>query len=98
MFLCPRLGNAWALPIAEALCHGRQVICSDREAYREASCGRATFLDPLDERAWAAALRLAAAGPRAEISDEITPTWHTALVAVKGGILSLFDHAPQRRA
>src|SRR5262249_27784009 len=93
MLLYPRLEDSWGLPIPEALSHGRLVICSDRPVNREASCGRAVFLDPLDRRGWTAAIRGAAAGARVERDGVGPTTWDTAAASVRTGLLSVLDRA-----
>jgi glycosyltransferase involved in cell wall biosynthesis len=54
--LLPSLAEGFGLPVVEALCLGTPVVASDLPALREISCGVAELLDPMDGRAWLAAL------------------------------------------
>jgi glycosyltransferase involved in cell wall biosynthesis len=50
-FVFPSLYEGWGMPAAEAAASGCPVICSDRGALREATCGTAVYLkDPRDSR------------------------------------------------
>jgi glycosyltransferase involved in cell wall biosynthesis len=47
--LAPSLDEGLNLPVAEALAHGSNVLCSDIEVHREFYGGRVRFFDPLNE-------------------------------------------------
>jgi glycosyltransferase involved in cell wall biosynthesis len=55
--LMPSFAEGFGLPIIEALEAGTPVIASDLAVYREVVGGIPTYLDPLDEGAWEAAIR-----------------------------------------
>jgi len=80
--LLPSFAEGFGLPVAEALAAGLPVLCSDLPALREAGGGIPDYLDPLDGRAWAAAIRdyarpgsPARAAQLARLSGWHPPTW-----------------------
>lgn len=52
----PSLHEGFGLPVAEAMAAGRPVVCSDLPVLREIAGDAATYFEPRDERAIAAAL------------------------------------------
>jgi|GEM_PF-3185188 len=50
--LFPSFTEGWGMPLVEAQSLGTPVICSDIDVFREASSGRATFINPLDALSW----------------------------------------------
>lgn len=62
--LAPSFAEGYGMPIAEALSLGTPVIASDILPHREVARGAAVLLDPLDGRAWLAAIAAHAAKPR----------------------------------
>jgi glycosyltransferase involved in cell wall biosynthesis len=82
--LLPSFAEGFGMPVTEALAAGIPVICSDIPALREAACGYADYLDPLDGPAWIdAVLDYARPGSprRAAQTDRIVawtpPSWQT---------------------
>jgi glycosyltransferase involved in cell wall biosynthesis len=55
--LYPSLYEGWGLPVSESLAHGKFCLASDSSSLPEAGQGLARHLDPLDFRAWDAAIR-----------------------------------------
>lgn len=51
--LYPSLYEGWGLPVAEALLHGKLVLCSNKASLPEVGLDLVTYLDPTDARAWA---------------------------------------------
>ena len=54
--LFPSFGEGWGMPLVEAITLGVPVICSDMPVFREASQGKAHFIDPLDAKGWSEAI------------------------------------------
>jgi glycosyltransferase involved in cell wall biosynthesis len=54
--LMPSFAEGFGLPVAEALALGTPVIASDLPVFREFAADIPTYLDPLDDRAWEAAI------------------------------------------
>ncbi|MGC1303042.1 MAG: glycosyltransferase, partial [Caulobacteraceae bacterium] len=54
--LMPSFAEGYGLPVVEALALGAPVIASDLAALREAGGAAPDYLDPLDGRAWTAAI------------------------------------------
>jgi len=50
--LFPSFDEGWGLPIVESLALGVPVICSDIPVHRECSQGYASYIDPIDAKAW----------------------------------------------
>ena len=55
--LYPSLYEGWGLPVSESLAHGKFCLASDSSSLPEAGQGLARHLDPMDFRAWEAAIR-----------------------------------------
>jgi glycosyltransferase involved in cell wall biosynthesis len=54
--LVPSFAEGFGLPLAEGLCSGVPVICSDIPPFREVGGEAPEYLDPLDLRAWLGAV------------------------------------------
>jgi glycosyltransferase involved in cell wall biosynthesis len=61
--LYPSLYEGWGLPISESLNHGKLCLASDSSSLPEAGQGLARHFDPLDFRAWEAAIRELVSSP-----------------------------------
>ena len=61
--LYPSLYEGWGLPVSESLAHGKLCLASDSSSLPEAGQGLARHLDPLDFRAWEAAIRELVSSP-----------------------------------
>ena len=49
----PSFYEGWGLPVAEALCHGKLVICSDRGSLPEVGQDLVYYADPYNPHEWA---------------------------------------------
>jgi glycosyltransferase involved in cell wall biosynthesis len=89
MVLCPSLMEGWGLPVAEALAHGKQVVCSDRGALPEAAMGAATILDATDRAAWTQVIRSVAKDPTGPSATIGMPTWNAAADRICRGLIAI---------
>ncbi len=93
--LMPSFDEGYGLPLVEALSIGTPVVASDIPVFREVTQGRATFLSPLNGRAWREAIcRLAndeayAEANRAEAAKFEPPAWSSYFVALGEFLASL---------
>ncbi len=73
--LFPSLAEGFGLPAIEAAARGTPVICSDLAVFREVLGNAATFLDPHDAAAWAAAVSRFTSHPPPRNAIP-APKWH----------------------
>lgn len=80
--LFPSFTEGWGMPLVEAMVAGVPVIASDIPAFREASQGRATLIDPDDADGWRGAVSAfadpdgtARRGAIARMEGFEIPTW-----------------------
>jgi glycosyltransferase involved in cell wall biosynthesis len=71
--IAPSLSEGHDLPVAEALAHGADVLCSDIDVHREYYDGRVRFFDPLCEDAIVEALDNALWAPRPWFEPPLAP-------------------------
>jgi glycosyltransferase involved in cell wall biosynthesis len=89
VFLCPRLDNVWAQPLAEAQQFDGPVICSNESAYRSIAGDGAILLDPLDVYGWSDAIRSIARRTSSASCARPGPTWNDAALSTRSALLSL---------
>ena len=93
--LMPSFDEGYGLPLVEALSIGTPVVASDIPVFREVTQGRATFLSPLNGKAWGEAIRRLAndeayaEANRAEAAKFEPPAWSCYFVALEEFLASL---------
>jgi glycosyltransferase involved in cell wall biosynthesis len=81
--VAPSFAEGFGLPVAESLAVGTPVLASDISAHREVGGDFATYLDPIDGRAWHHSIlqlldpKIANAGAREQLQDFRPMTWET---------------------
>lgn len=92
----PSLYEGWGLPVAEALCFGKAVVCSDQGSLPEVGGDLVEYLRPWDPQAWADKIYLlsTADAKRLEIEDRVKNnyrprSWLSAAMEIKNKIEEL---------
>ena len=94
--LMPSFGEGYGLPLVEALSIGTPAIASDIPVFREVTQGRATFLSPLNGKAWGEAIRRLANDENdaraklAEARQFEPPTWSSYFAALDSFLADLW--------
>jgi glycosyltransferase involved in cell wall biosynthesis len=93
--LMPSFDEGYGLPLVEALSTGTPVVVSDIPVFREVTQGRATFLSPLNGKAWGESIRRLADDENdaqaklAEARHFEPPTWSNYFTALDSFLTEL---------
>jgi len=89
----PSLYEGWGLPVAEALCFGKAVVCSDQGSLPEVGGDLVEYVSPWDAKAWADKIYLLSTvdTKRLEIEDRVKShyspkSWLSAATEIKNKI------------
>lgn len=89
----PSLYEGWGLPVAEALCFGKVVVCSDQGSLPEVGGDLVEYVRPWDTQAWADKIYLLSTvdAKRVEIEDRVKNnyrprSWSSAAGEIKNKI------------
>jgi glycosyltransferase involved in cell wall biosynthesis len=89
----PSLYEGWGLPVAEALCFGKAVVCSDQGSLPEVGGDLVEYVKPWDPQAWADKIYLLSTidAKRLEIEDRVKnnyrpKSWLRAATEIKNKI------------